>query len=111
MPTYKLALVITHVEDPGQGIDDVVGKGPLPGGGLLCPLALGNVRADAQDLGYLSLGVRHDPVGPTDPDALPVAAHVLIDILLECLWVCADLLHELLQIAAVALGWRDDGAD
>ena len=54
--------------------------------------------------------VLHDPVGPGDPDALPIAAHVLIDVLFESHGIGADLVHELSQVASVTIGRADDGA-
>jgi hypothetical protein len=76
---------------------------------FLGPFALGDVRADAQDFDHPTLCVLHDSVGPGDPDALAVAAHVLIDIVFEGDGVGANLIHEPTHVASAVICLGDDG--
>src|SRR5690606_1177419 len=64
-----------------------------------------DVATDAQDADRLAARVALDAIRPGDPYALAVAAHVLVDVLLERLRRGADLIHQRFEIAAAAFGF------
>ena len=70
---------------------------------ILRPFEFRDVRADAQDLGHPALRVPDDLVGPGNPDALPIAAHVLVDVLFKNNGVGANPIHEPAQVASASV--------
>src|SRR5512138_1787592 len=70
-----------------------------------------DVATDAQDADRLAARVALDAIRPGDPYALAVAAHVLVDVLLERLRRGADLIHQRFEIAAAAFGFGHERAD
>ncbi len=74
-------------------------------------LALADVGADAEQLGHPPLLVDHRLVGPRDPHAFAVRAHVLVDVMFEPPGIQAYLVHQLKQVLAVETARRHDRPD
>src|SRR4051794_28306261 len=91
--------VITFGVGDGNAVRRIFEEGAVTGFAFaqLCfgPFALRDVGADAQKPDNLVTGIAHDAVGPGNPDALAIAAYVLVDVLLKSLWRRANVVHEL----------------